>query len=139
MNFHIVFCSGIVRSKFSWILYFYMRNNYFFVNKRIKWNGFGFSTKNFLTITSNSNEADVNFLHFFFLFRFSFPGSDDKQNSRGEEETILFSLPVSFANYDSEIYLELRIWDKYFLFLMARHFITRLFLHKTYTHLGINI
>lgn len=101
---------------------------------------FGFSTKNFLTITSNSNEADVNFLHFFFfLFTFSFPGSDDKQNSRGEEETILFSLPVSFANYDSEIYLELRIRDKYFLFLMARHFITRLFLHKTYTHLGINI
>ena len=71
---------------------------------------FGFSTKNFLTITSNSNEADVNFFHFFFfLFTFSFPGSDDKQNSRGEEETILFSLPVSFANYDSEIYLELRI------------------------------
>ena len=54
---------------------------------------------------------------FFFLSEFSFTDTDDSQDSRGWKGTIFHStLPLPPAHDHSDIYLQLCMWDDYYIF-----------------------
>ena len=75
----------------------------------------------------------VLFLVFFFLSGFSFTDTDDSQDSIGREGTIFFStLPLPTAHEHSDIYLQLCMWDKYHIYLIAPLIFTRLALDRIY-------
>ena len=70
---------------------------------------------------------------FLFLSGFSFIGTDDSQDSKGREGTIFYStLPLPPAHQHWDIYLQLCMWDDYYVFLIATLVFTRLLLDQMY-------
>ena len=70
---------------------------------------------------------------FFFLLGFSFTEIDDLQDRRGRERTFVYStLPLPPAHVNSDIYLQLCIWDDCHVFLITTHVFTRLLLDEIY-------
>ena len=81
----------------------------------------------------NTNQSDFRPLDLFFLLGFSFTETDDSQDSRGREGTIFYStLPLPPAHEQSDIYLQLCMWDDYHIFLIAPLVFTRLLLDEIY-------
>ena len=71
------------------------------------------------------------YFFFFFLSGFSFMDTDDSQNSRGREGTILYStLPLPPTHEHWDIYLQLCMWDDYHIFLITMLLFTRLLLDE---------
>ena len=57
---------------------------------------------------------------FFFYQDFFFTDTDDSQDSREMKGTIFYSiLPFPHAHEHSDIYLQLRMWDDYHIFLIV--------------------
>ena len=70
---------------------------------------------------------------FFFLSEFSFTDTDDSHDSRGREGTIFYStLPLPPTHEHWDIYLQLRMWDDYHVFLIATLAFTRLLFDEIY-------
>ena len=65
----------------------------------------------------------------YFLSGFSFTDTDDSQDSRGREGTIL---PLPPAHVHSDIYLQLCMPDDYHIYLITPLVFTRLLLDKIY-------
>ena len=81
----------------------------------------------------NTNQSDFRPLDLFFLLGFSFTETDDSQDSRGREGTIFYStLPLPPAHEQSDICLQLCMWDDYHIFLIAPLVFTRLLLDEIY-------
>ena len=56
----------------------------------------------------------------FFSIRFFFTDTDESQDSRGRKGTIFYStLPLPLAHKHSDIYLQICMWDDYYIFLIA--------------------
>ena len=71
------------------------------------------------------------FFFFLFLSGFCFTDTDDSQDSRRRDGTIFYStLPLPPAHEHSDIYLQLRMWDDYHIFLIAALVFTRLLLDE---------
>ena len=71
--------------------------------------------------------------NFFFLSGLSLTDTDNSQDSRGREGTIFYcTLPLQPAHEHSDIYLQLRMWDDYDIFLIAPLVFTRLLLDEIY-------
>ena len=74
-----------------------------------------------------------NFNKFLFLSGFSFTDTDNSQDSRRREGTIVYSiLPLPPAHKHSDIYLQLCMWGDYHVFLIATLVFTRLLLDEIY-------
>ena len=61
-------------------------------------------------------------IKYFFSIRVFFTDTDNSQDSRGREATIFYSIllhPPAHKHWD--IYLQLRMWDDYHIFLIAQH------------------
>ena len=72
---------------------------------------------------------------FFFSIKVFFTGTDDSQDSKGREGTIFYSsIPLPPAHEHWDIYLQLCMWDDYYVFLIATLVFTRL-LHGEIYHL----
>ena len=68
-----------------------------------------------------------------FLLEFSFTDTEDTQDSRGREGTIFYStVPLPPAQEHSNIYLQLCMWNDYYIFLIAPLVYTRLLLDEFY-------
>ena len=79
---------------------------------------------------------------FFFLSisGFSFTSTDDSQDSRGREGAIFYSsLLLPPAHEDSDIYLQLSMWDDYHILLIATLVFTRLLLIEIFPPYRITI
>ena len=92
---------------------------------------------NFDTIFKIIFESAIHYpsrqLHVFFLSGFSFTDNDDSQDSKGREGTTFNSiLPFPPAHEYWEIYLRLRTWYDYHIFLIATLVFTRLLLYEIY-------
>ena len=75
------------------------------------------------------------FSSIFFSIRVFFTGTDDSQGSKGREGTIFYSsIPLPPAHEHWDIYLQLCMWDDYYVFLIATLVFTRL-LHGEIYHL----
>ena len=73
----------------------------------------------------------------FFLSGFSFTDTDDSQCSRGRGrgeggEHLYSSLPIPPVHEHSDIYLQLCMWDDYYVFSIASLVTTRLILSEIY-------
>ena len=80
------------------------------------------------------------FRYSFFLSGFSFTNTEDSQGSRGRERSIFCStLPLPPAREQSDIYLQLCMWDEYHIFLIATLVFTRLLLDEILTPYWITI
>ena len=69
----------------------------------------------------------------FFLSGFSLTDTDDSQDSRGREGTIVYStLPLPPARENSDIYMQLCMCGDYHIFLITMLVFTRLLIDEIY-------
>lgn len=139
MSIQIFFHSRSVRSKFSWVLYIYMRNHHSFDNKRSRWLVF-FCQK---TTTLQDHKfkrkwrSDTKMLQQLNISYLGFLSQTHRTVREVKGPSLFLSFPP--INEHSNNYSPFCIWDEIRLFLTAADVTARHLLSNIYQPLEISI
>ena len=105
----------------------------FFVIMLLRWLDFHRNISCLWYSVENSGHTVAEIVPIFFLSGFSLTDTHNSHDSRGRKGSIFYStLPLLLALENSDIYLQLRTWDGYHIFLIATLVFTRLLLDEIY-------